>query len=138
MEDTVSRGNSLKQEAKMEHRILIIARSPGFRRKLALALLRASFEVVTCSNYEAALRQMSKAPPGLIVVDENNGIGWDTCRRLRQIFDTPIMIMGDDPSAQAWVKAVSFGADFYFRRSEGNLELAARARALLRHNSHNK
>ncbi len=55
---------------------LIVAGNSGLRNKLAMALLRADFEVASCSTEEEALKRVSESQPGLIIVDDGQGSGF--------------------------------------------------------------
>ncbi len=113
-------------------RALIVAGNSGLRSKLAMALLRSDFEVATCSNEDEALKRVSESQPGLIIVDEGQGSGWELCRRLRRVSEAPIMLIHYDPDAYGWMETVKFGSGCYFRKWDGKPQLAFRARALLR------
>ena len=71
--------------------------------------------------------------PDLIILGEGLSVdSFEFCQQLRHKLDTPIIMLGKDPRAAGWIKAVHSGADCYLARPYHNAELAARVKALLR------
>ena len=59
--------------------------------------------------------------------------GWQTCRRVRELSDVPIvMLTGEQKSEQDIVRGLDYGADDYLIKPVGSRELVARVRAILR------
>jgi len=61
--------------------------------------------------------------------------GWggiEACTELQNIFGVPVILLGEDPTEQAWVRAVEAGADFYLRKPFSYPVLIARVKAILR------
>ena len=70
----------------------------------------------------------------LIIIDEDLPLldGWEACHQLRQTFGIPVVLFGDDYDVDVWLRVLQVGADFYLRMPFSSLELAARARAIIR------
>ena len=59
--------------------------------------------------------------------------GWQTCSRIRDVSDIPIiMLTGKQTSEDDIVRGLDYGADDYLIKPVGNRELVARVRAILR------
>src|SRR5690606_7001804 len=97
---------------------------------------RESFEVVLCGDGLEGLRAFHSTHPDLVVLDivmpgEMDGL--TVCRRIREVADTPIMML----SAQAIteediIEGLSAGADEYLTKPVRLNEFVARVRALMR------
>ena len=125
----------------MENKILIIdeGTSASYKR-IASALTKEGFEVVTTASCNETLLKQDEIKPALIILGE--GVSLDVCEvrcrcspvycRLRQAFDVPIIMIDTVPGNWGWVRAVKIGFDFYLAEPYSKLELVARVRALLR------
>jgi two-component system KDP operon response regulator KdpE len=117
-------------------KVLIVDDEQAIREALGRKLQRENFEVVLCSDGLDGLRAFHSARPDLVVLDivmpgEMNGL--TVCRRIREIADTPIMML----SAQAIteddvVEGLTAGADEYLIKPVRLNEFVARVQALLR------
>ena len=103
-------------------------------RELASALAKTAFKVVNIPDYLEALWELNELKPDLVIIDERlpSLNGWEACYRLHQTFSLPTILLGKDPSGEAWARAVQARADFYLRVPFSCLELAARVKAILR------
>ena len=54
------------------------------------------------------------------------------CKYLHDDYGLPVIVVGKDPGAEMWKRAVDAEADCYLRKPFSHLELAARVRAILR------
>jgi DNA-binding response OmpR family regulator len=117
-------------------KILIVDDEQDIREALGRKLKREMFDVVLASDGIEALRQFHSERPDLVVLDivmPGDLDGLMTCRRIREIADTPIMML----SAQAIteediIEGLNAGADEYLIKPIRLNEFAARVRALLR------
>ena len=114
--------------------ILIVEGKPALRIELISALTRDAFKVTGTSDYFEALWRLYESEHDLAIVNVELALidGWEACYRLHQTFGIPIILLGRDPSDEAWVRAVQAGVDFYLREPFSYLELAARVKAILR------
>ena len=114
--------------------ILVIEGEPFLRERLISSLVGPGFKVVAVVNYFEAIWRLGEFRPDLIIVDEDLPLldGWETCYQLRQTFGIPVILLGDDYDGDVWLRVVQVGADFYLKMPFSSLELAARAKAIIR------
>lgn len=117
-------------------KILIVDDEQDIREALGRKLRRELFDVVLAGDGIEALKQFHAERPDLVVLDivMPGGLdGLSTCRRIREIAETPIMML----SAQAIteddiIDGLTAGADEYLTKPIRLNEFIARVRALLR------
>jgi len=120
----------LKTKPPLE--VLIIDSDVSARSSIASALSQAGFETVTASDCVAGLRKLSQIYPHLVLLAEALPNSAETCLQICSFWRTPVIILGNAPDGEAWLRAVALGADAYLRKSIGKLELIARVKAILR------
>jgi len=98
-------------------------------------LSNKGYEVLTASSGQEGLRLLFAHKPNLVLLDvAMPGMdGWQTCERIRDISDIPVIILtGKHKSEDDIVRGLDFGADEYLVKPVGSKELVARVRAVLR------
>lgn len=119
----------------MEKKILVIDDNPTLVRGVSAVLSRAGFEVLGANSGQEGLRLLFNQKPNLVLLDVimPKLDGWQTCSRIRDISDVPvIMLTGMETDEQDVVRGLDCGADDYIIKPVGNKELVARVRAILR------
>jgi len=119
----------------MGNKILIVDDEPTFVSLVSKALSHKGYEVFTASDGQEALRLLFSHKPDLVLLDVMmpKMDGWQTCSRIREICDVPIVILtGKRKSEEDLVCGLDYGADDYLIKPVGNRELVARVRAILR------
>jgi two-component system KDP operon response regulator KdpE len=122
-------------EVVMAKKILVVDDDPALVRLIDQVLTGKGYDVVKASNGQEALRVLFNEKPHLVLLDVvMPGIdGWQTCRRIRDISDVPvIMLTGKKSTEDDIVIGLSYGADEYLIKPVGNRELVARVQAALR------
>lgn len=118
----------------MPEKILLVDDEPTLLDTLALNLRASGYEVVTARDGAAALEVARAEQPDLIVLDlmmpEIDGL--TVCRSLRQVSDTPILILTARTGELDKIIGLESGADDYMTKPFSLGELQARLRALLR------
>lgn len=118
----------------MAEKILLVDDEPTLLETLALNLRTSGYEVVTASDGAAALEMANSESPDLIVLDlmmpELDGL--TVCRSLRQVSDTPILVLTARTGELDKIIGLESGADDYMTKPFSLGELQARLRALLR------
>ena len=121
----------------MDATVLLIDDDPGLLTLLRLGLERDGFAVHTAANGQEGIRKAYELHPDVIILDVMmDGMdGWTTCQRLRQVCDTPIVMLTALTAGHDIIKGLSLGADDYLTKPCDFAELRARVRALLRRSS---
>jgi DNA-binding response OmpR family regulator len=118
----------------MPEKILLVDDEPTLLDTLALNLRASGYEVVTARDGAAALEVARAEQPDLIVLDlmmpEIDGL--TVCRSLRQVSETPILILTARTGELDKIVGLESGADDYMTKPFSVGELQARLRALLR------
>lgn len=117
-------------------KILIVDDEQAIRDALGRKLRREGFDVVLCEDGLSGLKSFHTERPDLVVLDivmpgEMDGL--TVCKRIREIADTPVMML----SAQAIteedvIDGLNAGADEYLIKPVRLNEFVARVGALLR------
>ncbi len=114
--------------------ILVVEDEAGLRDLLALWLGRSGYECVTADSGRAALRLFYSAHPDLVLLDlalpEMDG--WQVCERIREVAQTPIIMLTARGEEASKVRGLQMGADDYITKPFGFPELLARVQAVLR------
>jgi DNA-binding response OmpR family regulator len=114
---------------------MIVDDDPALIRLIDQILTRKGYEVLKASSGREALRLLFAEKPDLVLLDVvMPGMdGWQTCSRIRDVSDVPIIIItGKRNSEDDIVCGLEFGADEYLLKPVGNKELVAMVRAVLR------
>ncbi len=119
----------------MGKKILVVDDELTFVRLVRTTLTHKGYEVLTASDGQEALRLLFAHKPDLVLLDVMmpKMDGWQTCSRIREISDVPIvMLTGKQKSETDIVRGLDYGADDYLIKPVGSRELVARVRAVLR------
>ena len=115
-------------------KLLIIEDDATLARGLAANLELLNYEVRMAPNGLAGLQLVAEWEPDLVLLDVMMpGMdGWEVCRRLRKIDDTPIIMLTARGMRQDVVQGLSSGADDYVKKPFDMQELELRIKAVLR------
>lgn len=119
----------------MGRKILVIDDDAAFLRLAEQIFTHEGYEVFKASNGQEGLRLLYAHKPDIVLLDVvMPGLdGWQTCSRIRDISDTPIILLtGKQRAEDDIVRGLDYGADDYLLKPVGNRELVARVRAILR------
>ena len=117
-------------------RVLVVDDEPAIRRFLRTSLRAEGHDIVEAETGEAALAEIRRRAPDLVVLDLGlPGVdGLEVIRRLREAGSAvPIIVLTSRTDERGKVEALDLGADDYVTKPFGIDELAARIRAALRH-----
>jgi DNA-binding response OmpR family regulator len=97
-------------------------------------LRRAGAEVTTAGDGRSGLDQFQRTQPDLVLIDVMMpGMGgYETCRRLRERSEVPIMMLTGMSQERAVIAGLGSGADHYLTKPTDLNVLVARLAALLR------
>ena len=116
----------------MSKTILTIDDDSRFLRMMEQVLAQKGYKVLTANSGQEGLRLLFEHRPDLVLLDVVMPTmdGWQTCERIRDISDVPIiMLTGKRVDEEDIVKGLEHGADDYLIKPVGNRELIARVRA---------
>ena len=119
----------------MGKKILAIDDDSIFLRLADQVLIQHGYEVLKATNGQEGLRLLFAEKPDLVLLDVvmPRMDGWQTCQRIREISDIPIvMLTGKQKAEEDIVRGLDCGADEYLLKPIGNKELVARVLAVLR------
>ena len=119
----------------MGKKILVVDDEPAFVRLVNQVLSHKGYEVFTASDGQEALRLLFAHKPDLVLLDVMmpRMDGWQTCSRIREFSEVPVIILtGRRKSGEDVVRGLDYGADEYLIKPVGSRELVARVRAVLR------
>lgn len=118
----------------MKEKILIIDDETTLAEMLTLKLEPKGFEVISARHGGDGLKMAYQAHPDLIILDVMmpEMDGWETCRRLRELSDVPILMLTAKVSEEDVVRGFRLGADDYVKKPFSMQELEERIRAILK------
>jgi len=121
--------------SQLGRKILVIDDEADLRRFVKLRLSRAGYKVFEARNGIEGLEQLYKVKPHLIVLDimMPKMDGWETCRRIREVSDVPILILSAKGDPGSKVKGLDLGANDYLAKPFAGFELLKRIESLLSH-----
>ena len=114
--------------------VLVVDDDPHIRQLLVFALEKAGLSAREAEDGEAALLQVAKAAPDLVVLDINMPKldGLEVCRRLRAQGDLPILFLSSRDDEIDRVLGIELGGDDYVVKPFSPREVVARVQAILR------
>ena len=115
-------------------RILVVDDDAHIRQLVKHILTSAGFEVIEASDGAMALAMLDDHKVVLAVLDimMPRMDGWELCRRIRQSWDFPLIMLSAKGQTVDKVKGLEIGCDDYMVKPFDRSELLARVRALLR------
>lgn len=115
-------------------RILIVDDDPEARALMRMALAGAEYEIIEAGDGLAALRLAHEMRPDLIVLDIEMPLmdGWLTCQRIREVWDTPIIMVTALSQLESRVKGLGIGADDYVAKPWDIDEIRMRVESVLK------
>jgi DNA-binding response OmpR family regulator len=115
-------------------RVLVVEDDDDVRDMVRAAIERAGMEVIEARDGREAMRRFYDGDPGVVVLDIRlpELDGWNVLERVRELSDTPILVLSASASELDKVRGLREGADDYLTKPFGRQELIARIEALLR------
>lgn len=117
------------------HHILVIEDERPIRLFLKASLSNEGYRVSEAISGDEGLRMASVQPPDLVILDLGlpDRDGQDVLKRLREWFQSPIIILSARDQELQKIRALDSGADDYLTKPFGIGELLARMRTAIRH-----
>lgn len=118
----------------MKDRVLLIDDDESLNAVVKLALEEANYEVSVAANGLEGLQRLFNWRPNLIVLDVMmpRMDGWETCRRIREVSDVPILMLTAKGGESNELRGLRAGVDLYVSKPFVVSLLVARVEALLR------
>lgn len=118
----------------MHNKILVVDDDIPLTKTLHNILVSANYIPLIVHTAEAGLTHVITEKPDLVLLDvmiPTMG-GWQACRRMRKLFDRPIIFLTALDHVDNVVKGLEMGADDYIVKPFEKSELLARVKAHLR------
>lgn len=117
----------------IDNHILFVDDDTDIRELIRIVLHRSGFNVLSAENGVQALEMYSRNQVGLVILDimMPNMDGLEVCRRIRQVADTPIILLTARGQEEDVVEGFEAGADDYIVKPVRPKELVARIQAIL-------
>ncbi|MBM4467760.1 MAG: response regulator [Chloroflexi bacterium] len=117
----------------MKSKVLLVDDDATLLEALDLYLSRHGYQVYTAANGDAALHQISRHGPDIVVLDVMMPQldGWQTCRHIRQTSSIPIIMLTARAQETDKAMGVKLGVDDYVTKPFSLKELKARIEAIL-------
>ena len=114
-------------------KILIVDDDRTLLRFISEYLEGEGFQVVTADRGTKALKRFYDERPDLVVLDlMMPGMdGWEVCARLRELSDTPVILLSAKSSETDKLRGFRLGVDDYVTKPFSLAELTARIQAVL-------
>jgi DNA-binding response OmpR family regulator len=115
-------------------RVLVVEDDTYVRTLICTVLERAGIEALGAVDGRDGLRQYYQWRPDLVVLDivMPELDGWEVLDRIRELGDTPVLMLTASGGQLEKVRGLKQGADDYVTKPFGNQELVARIEAILR------
>jgi DNA-binding response OmpR family regulator len=114
--------------------ILVVDDDPHIRELVGVFLREEGFSVLEAADGREALALLETTRADLVILDimMPNMDGWQLCRELRELYDTPLLMLTAKGETSQKIKGFQLGTDDYLVKPFEPLELVARVKALLR------
>jgi DNA-binding response OmpR family regulator len=123
--------------ANSERPTVLVVDDDQALRTLCHTALSPVYNVVTAENGQQALRELYRSRPDIVLLDVTMPVldGWETCRRIRDLTDIPVIMLTAHSGDQDVARGLDIGADDYVTKPFSPVQLLARIRAALRRHS---
>ena len=123
-----------------KQKVLVVDDDENIAEIISLYLTKECFEVKTAGDGEAAIAELKRFSPDLMILDVMlPGIdGYEVLRRVRKDSVIPIIMLSAKGEIFDKVLGLELGADDYMEKPFDSKELVARVKALLRRSGMNR
>jgi two-component system, OmpR family, KDP operon response regulator KdpE len=124
----------------MKEKILVIDDETTLAEMLMVKLEPKGYQILSARNGNEGLKLAYESHPDLVLLDimMPEMDGWETCRRLRELSDVPVIMLTAKVNEEDLIRGFRLGADDYVKKPFSIKELEERIRAVLRRSSGNE
>lgn len=110
------------------NQILMLSRDQILKQNISKTLTEAGFQITIVSGLLEGLGKLDDQGFGLVIIDEelSDADIYRACRRIRDSFEIPTILLGSKAVAEIWDKVEDLGFDFYVKKPVNPAELVAR------------
>ena len=114
--------------------VLVVDDDEDVREMMRVQLSREGYSVLSAKDGNEGLKAFLSSNPDLAILDIRmpNMNGWELLKRIREVSDTPVIMLTILDQEDQIVLGLDSGADDYLAKPFGSNELMARVRAVLR------
>jgi two-component system KDP operon response regulator KdpE len=114
-------------------KLLLIDDDPALTELLSVYLDELGYKVHSAQNGDEGLRAFFALQPDLVILDVTmpQRDGWQTLERIRELANTPVIMLTARNEEASVLRGFALGADDYVTKPFSFAELAARARSVL-------
>jgi DNA-binding response OmpR family regulator len=116
-------------------KVLLVCCNPASANGIASELSKCGFETDVALSETEGAKLLGELSPDAVVVNSNSATseGSTLCQRIRDGFNLPVILLGNDPEERVYISASEHRADwdYYMRLPVNYEELAARLKVLL-------
>jgi two-component system, OmpR family, KDP operon response regulator KdpE len=118
----------------VNEKVLIIDDETTLAEMVSLRLEPKGYEILSARNGTEGIRMAYQHHPDLIILDVMmpEMDGWETCRRIRELSDVPIVMLTAKVNEEDVVRGFRLGADDYVKKPFSLQELEERIRVILK------
>lgn len=118
-------------------KILVVDDDANICELLRLYMEKDGYDVVIANDGESAVKMFSEVKPDIILLDIMlpKMDGWQVCREIRKVAETPIIMVTAKGETFDKVLGLELGADDYIVKPFDTKEVMARIKAVLRRTS---
>jgi DNA-binding response OmpR family regulator len=115
-------------------KLLLIEDDRGISESLSLYLQQSEYSVCICADGDQAMSSFSECKPSLVILDLNlpGKNGFEICKEIRDITNTPIIILSARSGEEDKILGLELGADDYVSKPFSPRELLARIQSVLK------
>lgn len=115
-------------------KILLIEDDADLLDLTAYSLRREHWSVIEATDAVSAMRCWRTARPDVILVDLGlpRGDGFEVLKKVREVDETPVIVLSGSTKQQDLLRAFEFGADDFITKPYSARELVVRIRAIVR------
>ena len=90
------------------------------------------YDIDTVHDTDVGLQQLATRVYDVVIIKASPDTeSWRLCEEIRSLSGIPLIVISTNASANACVKAINAGADYFLRKPFGPMEFKARVESLL-------